>query len=48
MNLNDSPTIEQLTELLASVDDNSADHVLWVGVDGEVHIERFTSYVPLE
>jgi len=39
MNLNDNPTIEQLSKLTADCDDNSAHHVMWVSHAGDVFIE---------
>lgn len=39
MNLNQNPRIEELVSLLSSVNDNTSNHTMWVGVDGEVHLE---------
>src|SRR5207302_7994656 len=38
MNLNNSPTKEQLEEILARHDDRAGDHVLWVDGTGDVHL----------
>jgi hypothetical protein len=38
MNLNESPTPEQLTELLTSCDDRAGNHLLWVKRNGDVEI----------
>jgi hypothetical protein len=40
MNMNSNPTSDQLKSLLAAADDNAAHHMLWVGFDGEVHLDR--------
>ncbi|MFP5234753.1 MAG: hypothetical protein ACLGSD_02535 [Acidobacteriota bacterium] len=39
MNLKSDPTPQQLMNLLAKQDDNAGHHVIWVGHDGEVHID---------
>lgn len=39
MNMNQNPTTKQLAALLASVDDWADHHKLWVGVDGQVHLD---------
>jgi hypothetical protein len=39
MNLNESLTREGVGALLSSADDDAAHHVLWVGNDGEVHLD---------
>jgi hypothetical protein len=38
MNLNNSPTKEQLRQLLAGCNDRTADHLLWVDKSGDVRI----------
>jgi hypothetical protein len=38
MNLDDSPTKEQLRELLAECNDRAGDHLLWVDKTGDVRI----------
>lgn len=38
MNLNNTPTEEQLRQLLAGCNDRAGHHVLWVEKNGEVHI----------
>lgn len=38
MNMNNNPTIEQLTALIANCDDNAGGHILWVSKSGEVQI----------
>src|SRR5438094_4501800 len=40
MNLNASPTKEQLQQLLVPHDDRAGDHVLWVDDQGDVHIAQ--------
>jgi hypothetical protein len=40
MNLNAAPTQEQLRDLLASGDDRTGHHVLWVSRTGDVHLTR--------
>jgi hypothetical protein len=40
MNLNASPTKEQLQQLLTQHDDRAGDHVLWVDDRGDVHISQ--------
>jgi hypothetical protein len=39
VNLSKSPTREQMRDLIGSADDNAANHVLWVGFDGDVHLD---------
>src|SRR5471032_849421 len=39
MNLNNQPTIDELTQLFKSRKDTLDDHVLWVCKSGEVHID---------
>jgi hypothetical protein len=39
MNLDNDPTIEQLQELTAKCDDQSAHHVMWVSESGDVFID---------
>lgn len=39
MNLTKTPTKAQLKEVLASADDSQGHHVLWVDMDGEVHLD---------
>ncbi|MBM3332717.1 hypothetical protein FJY68_12875 [candidate division WOR-3 bacterium] len=36
--MNRTPNAEQLSELLAQQDDAGAHHVLWIDVNGEVHL----------
>ncbi|MFI8981163.1 hypothetical protein [Ectopseudomonas khazarica] len=38
MNLNNTPSIEQLKSLLAACNDEEGHHILWVTKTGEVHI----------
>lgn len=40
MNLDRSPTVDQLRELLRQCDDSAGHHVLWVTKDGEVVVTR--------
>lgn len=38
MNLNQNPTKEQLKDLFRVADDEAGHHILWVDVDGKVHV----------
>lgn len=38
MNMNQSPTIEQLKQLFATADDDAGNHSLWIDVSGNVHL----------
>jgi hypothetical protein len=38
MNLNTSPTIAQLQALTQSADDAAGNHILWVDMQGDVHL----------
>lgn len=38
MNLNNNPTANELSELIAACDDNAGHHVLWVSKSGDVAI----------
>jgi hypothetical protein len=38
MNLGNSPTVEELRDLLRSCDDYEGDHILWVAKNGDVHL----------
>jgi len=40
MNLDNSPTLEELSSLLASCNDEEGHHILWVGRSGSVHITQ--------
>lgn len=39
MNMNKNPTRDELKQLLSGADDEAAHHMVWVGFDGEVHID---------
>ncbi len=39
MNLNNQPTIDQLARLFAAQKDSLDSHILWVGEEGEVHMD---------
>ena len=39
MNHKQNPTKEELIALLLPLNDEAASHVIWVGLDGEVHID---------
>lgn len=39
MNLNNSPTEDQLAQLLAKCNDNAGNHILWVDQSGDVFID---------
>lgn len=38
MNLNSSPTLAQMQALTSQADDEAGDHILWVDLDGDVHL----------
>jgi len=38
MNLNQNPSVDQLKQLFASVDDEAGHHILWVDLSGNVHL----------
>lgn len=40
MNLNNSPTLEQLQELTRVADDRAGHHILWVNASGDVRLTR--------
>lgn len=40
MNMNDNPTTEELTGMVARCDDNAGRHMLWVSNDGAVHLDE--------
>jgi hypothetical protein len=40
MNLNDNPTVVQLTQLLHACDDEAGSHVPWVARNGHVHVTQ--------
>ena len=40
MNLDNNPTVEELSDLLKQCDDEAGHHVLWVAKNGEVHLSR--------
>jgi hypothetical protein len=44
MNLSESPTEEELADLLGACDDAADDHVTWVDLDGNVYVESVTQY----
>jgi hypothetical protein len=41
MNLTHNPTLNQLSQLLGSVDDTQNSHILYVAKTGEVHLTAF-------
>jgi hypothetical protein len=43
MNLNYNPTLNQLIQLMGSVDDSADSHILYVAKTGEVHLSVFRS-----
>jgi len=47
MNLNNAPTKEQLSSLLAAADDEAGHHILWVDTGGEVHLTLLDDSVSL-
>lgn len=38
MNMNHSPTVDELTRLFAAADDKAGHHCLWIDRSGEVHL----------
>lgn len=40
MNLENSPTVEELCELIKECDDEAGHHVLWVTKNGDVRVSR--------
>ncbi|RMR06710.1 hypothetical protein ALP94_03183 [Pseudomonas savastanoi pv. glycinea] len=48
MNLNNQPTVQELSELFAARKDTLDNHILWVCEEGEVRIEPLASGVPEE
>lgn len=48
MNLNNQPTIKQLSELFAARKDSLDNHILWVCEEGEVRIDPLACGVPEE
>lgn len=40
MNMNDTPTAEELRELIADCDDRAGQHLLWVSRNGEVQVSQ--------
>lgn len=47
MNLNNNPTVQDLSNIMASCNDNSGHHVLWVSKSGDVYITLMTNYSPV-
>ncbi len=45
MNMNNNPTRAELKQLLGAADDGAAHHMLWVGFDGEVHVDPIPSHL---
>ncbi len=43
MNLTAKPSLTELASLLRKEDDNAGHHSIWVGYDGQVHIDQFSS-----
>ncbi len=41
MNLTQSPTLDQLIQLIARVDDTKDSHILYVSKNGDVHLTAF-------
>jgi len=39
MNLNNNPNFGELQAILRALDDDGGPHIVWVGFDGEVHID---------
>lgn len=47
MNLNNSPTTQDLATLLAACNDSAGHHVLWVSNTGDVYINLMTTLSPV-
>ncbi|MEN4168721.1 hypothetical protein [Serratia marcescens] len=47
MNLNNNPTANELSELIAACDDNAGHHVLWVSKSGDVAITLLENNGPI-
>lgn len=47
MNLNNNPTAQQLSALMARCDDNAGHHVLWVSKSGDVEISLLNDQGPI-
>jgi hypothetical protein len=43
MNMKDTPTAVQLTELLGNADDQAGHHILWVSKGGQVNLDQLPS-----
>lgn len=39
MNMNDSPTADQLRTLIAPMDDQAGHHIVWIDKSGVVHVD---------
>ena len=47
MNLNNNPTANELSELIAACDDNAGHHILWVSKSGDVAITLLEDIGPI-
>jgi hypothetical protein len=47
MNLNNSPTKDQLRSLFAAADDEAGHHILWIDTSGQVHLTLLDDSVVL-
>lgn len=47
MNLNNNPTTQQLSKLMALCDDTAGHHVLWVSKSGDVNITLLSDLSPI-
>lgn len=45
MNLTEESSVDQLRDLIATQDDNEANHILWVDQTGEVHLTSLPSHL---
>ncbi len=47
MNLNNNPTVQQLSQLLAVCNDDAGHHILWVSKTGDVSVTQINDIGPI-
>ncbi|VUF53794.1 hypothetical protein HYP22_gp41 [Escherichia phage ESSI2_ev015] len=47
MNLNNNPTVSQLSQLISVCDDNAGHHILWVSKSGDVAVTQINDLSPI-
>lgn len=47
MNLNNNPTVQQLSKLLSVCDDQAGHHILWVSNTGDVSVTQINDIGPI-